>query len=107
MLHEAEFKSFTEDLNNVIKRYETVIGNGDGLATMVYFERLGETTQKESAKLTWIKEKAQHLIIDDRFNSLSNKKQRELYLLDKYTINSSDAEDIIEYLNMIKKIAGE
>ena len=98
-----EFKAFTEQPEVSIIKVETVDGDCQ-YVTVVYYEYSGDLTQTEHTRLAWIKEKAQTVSEDKDFEKLSNMKQREFYLLEKYTLNSADARDVVEYLNMRNKL---
>ena len=104
---EVDFEKFTCKIDIAVKHMHTFEGNGGIASTMVYYEDLTEITTKEKVKLTWIKEKALALALDEKYQKLSNAKQRTFYLLETYGYCSADSADIIEYLGMIKKLAGE
>jgi preprotein translocase subunit YajC len=74
---DAQFEKFTALAEITIKgKPDTVIGNGGILSSIVYFEDLTEITTKEKTKLTWIKEKATDLALDEKYQKLSNATQR-------------------------------
>ena len=105
---DSQFEKFTSQVEITVRgKPDTVIGNGGILASVVYYEDLAETTEKESLKLTWIKDKAIKLALDEKYQKLSNATQRKFYLLETYGYCSTDSADIIEYLGMMKKLAGE
>jgi hypothetical protein len=99
---EDPFKEFTEQPEVSVVRVETI--DGSPFTTVLYYEYSGDLTQVEHTKLTWIREKADQVAQDEDFGKLSNMKQREFYLLEKYTLNSNDARDVCEYLNMRNKL---
>lgn len=104
---DTDLHKFTSKPEVIIRKIATVIGNGGFYETVIYYDNLGDITAKDNAHLNWIKEKSLHVMADKKFEILLNNKQRQFYLLEKWGINSVDALDIIEYLNMCKKIAGE
>ena len=104
---EVDFEKFTCRVDISVKHIHTFEGNGGIASTMVYYEDLTEITTKEKMKLAWIREKAIALALDEKYQKLSNATQRKFYLLETYGYCSTDSADIIEYLGMMKKLAGE
>lgn len=104
---DVSFEKLTVRNDVVTRHIHSVDGKEYGCGTMVYYEDLTEITTKEKMKLTWIKDKALSLALDEKYQKLSNAKQRTFYLLETYGYCSADSGDIIEYLAMIKKLAGE
>jgi hypothetical protein len=102
-----ELFRFTEREDVSVHFVHTVMGDSGYMLTVVYYNFTGDLTKKEECKLTWIREKALSIATDEKFLALTNHKQRQFYLLERYQINSVDALDIIDYLAMLKKIKGE
>lgn len=93
------FQTFTEQEDiNVLKVSEYASG------TMVYFEMKEHISAVEKEHLTWVQRNAPAIEANNDFSKLTNKRQRELYLLEQYSLNSADAGDVIEYLAMKKKV---
>jgi hypothetical protein len=96
------FQTFTEQEDiNVVKVSEYASG------TMVYFELKAHLLTEEITNLSRVKNSASRIEGDVPFSKLTNKRQRELYLLEQYSLNSADAGDVIEYLAMKKKVNEE
>ena len=104
---EGLYEKFTSRIEVVIKAQHTIEGNSGTIGTMVYYEDLSEITSKEKVKLAWIKDKAIKLVLDEKYQKLSNATQRKFYLLETYGYCSTDSADIIEYLALLKKLAEE
>ena len=95
-----DFQQFTESPEIAITKVEAW---QDG--TVVYFETREDKTHKEMTKLERTKAFAEKVMSDETYAKLKNARQRELHLLEKYTINSHDAGDVIEYIAM-QKVGG-
>jgi len=104
---DVAFEKLSIQPDIIIRHLHSVDGKEYGCGTMVYYEDLVDTTSREKTKLTWIKDKAIKLALDEKYQKLSNATQRKFYLLETYGYCSTDSADIIEYLGMMKKLAGE
>jgi hypothetical protein len=96
---EDSFNKFTEQQEVTVIKVDS-LDNG----TVLYYEWSGSLTSREYSKYIWIREKAEMVLKDSKFSNLSNMRQREFYLLENYTLNSVDAKDVCEYINMRKKV---
>ena len=68
----------------------------------VFYEEAEEQLNKEKEEVGKLDVAAQKLEKDEAYNALKNQTQRELFLLQEYSIPSAQAKKTIELLNMRK-----
>jgi len=66
----------------------------------IFFDNVEEETAKDKAVLEELKEAAKVIAKDEVYPKLSNVKQRELYLLDRYGLSKREGADVIELLKI-------
>ena len=66
----------------------------------VFFDNVEEVVAKEKETVTRLKEVAKEVAKDEIYAKLSNSKQRELYLLDRYGISKREGVDVIELVKI-------
>lgn len=71
----------------------------------VFFESTAKDTEKDTVALAGLKAKAEEVSKDEVYAKLSNTKQRELYLLDRYGISKRDGVDVIELIKIAEVVA--
>jgi hypothetical protein len=94
------FQKFTEQEDIAVVRVDEA-ANG----TVVFFEMKEHLLSDEMFKLNFIQKTVPPIEADPGFAKLTNKRQRELYLFEQYSLNSADASDVIEYIAMKKKVS--
>jgi len=70
----------------------------------VFFESTAKDTEKDTVALAGLKAKAEEVSKDEVYAKLSNTKQRELYLLDRYGISKRDGVDVIELVKIAELV---
>ena len=89
-----------------IKKVYIVPTEGDHVA-YAFYEEAEEQLNREKEELGKLDRVAIELEKDKAYKDLKNQTQRELYLLQKHNIPSSQAKKVIELLNMRKILQQE
>jgi uncharacterized membrane protein YvbJ len=66
----------------------------------IFFDNVEEVVAKEKETVARLKEKAEEVAKDEVYAELSNSKQRELYLLDRYGLSKREGVDVIELVKL-------
>jgi flagellar biosynthesis regulator FlbT len=73
----------------------------------VFFDHVAEESEKDREILKRLKAVAAKVAEDELYQKLSNTKQRELYLLDRYALSKRESVDVIELVKIGEIDKGE
>lgn len=65
----------------------------------IFYQDIKEELRQELGDFKNKLEQAKQVSMDERYHTLKNQKQRELFLLSEYFLSKTEAQDVIELLN--------
>jgi len=83
-----------------VKRIEVAAHEKKEDMVYIFFDNVEEETAKDKAVLEELKEAAKEVAKDTVYPNLTNAKQRELYLLDRYGLSKRAGVNVIELLKI-------
>ena len=103
----AQLKRLLRNDKIQVKRIVVAAHEKKADSVYVFFAYAEEEKVKDIATLNLIKEKAEMVVKDKIYAKLSNAKQRELFLLDRYGLSKKESGDVIELAKIIEMVKAE
>ena len=98
----AQLKRLLRNDKILVKRIVVAAHEKKADSVYIFFEHTVEEVAKEKVTLKRLKEKAESVADDKLYAKLTNSKQRELFLLDRYGLSKKDSADVIELIKMVE-----
>ena len=98
----AQLKRLLRNDRIQVKRIAVAAHEKKADSVYVFFAYAEEEKVKDKATLKPLKDKAKKVAEDKIYAKLSNVKQRELFLLDRYNLSKKESGDVIELVKMIE-----
>lgn len=96
----AQLKRLLRNDRVQVKRIAVAAHEKKADSVYVFFGYAEEEKVRDKTALTQLKVKAEEVAKDKVYQKLSNSKQRELYLLDRYGLSKKESADMVELVKI-------